>query len=106
MLTLIRVIKSDILDCGHTVHDDTNMCKTSEKEVLLINFNIYKCYVFRICNCQNLCIAVIHHGFFPTSSKTSKLAFSLNIMSLFHEIFMMGPISKMGFAQGLRSYLQ
>ena len=46
MPTLIRAIEGDIPDCRHTVHDDTNMCKTSEKEVLLIGFNIYKHHVF------------------------------------------------------------
>jgi hypothetical protein len=53
--TLIRAIEGDIPDCGHTVHDNTdsvmNVCKTLEKEVLLIDFNTYKRHIFRICNC-------------------------------------------------------
>ena len=76
-------------------------CVTFTVQILLISFTSAEWTTITTCSCGAKTAAVIIGGYFPSAPVKLRLAFSLNVLLLFHNILMNGSLSKYAFACGL-----
>ena len=97
----VRPVFSKTIATGKVSHCTDQACVTFSTRVLLVSFTSAEQTVITTCSCGAKTSALIKRGFFPSAPIKPKLAFSLDVLLLFHNILMNGSLSKYAFAHGL-----
>jgi len=83
-----------------------SICTCASKhrvEVRLLSFECWATRSMDYCNCPHSTITLIEQGFFPSTPRKPRTAFSIRLLQILHEQSVRGAISKSAWADGLRA---
>ena len=82
-------------------------CQRVEQWVHCVSFPSWHYKHNSFCTCfRDKAVQMVTQGYFPSSSVSPNICFSIELLELFHSVLMEGAISKRSFAVGLRNFHQ
>lgn len=91
---------------GNTYYSHQCLYEESSISVCCISFTGFESKTFAKCAHRTFVQQIIHAGFFPSTPKLPKYAFSIDMLRLFHCISEHGKCSKSAFALGVLAFLE
>lgn len=96
--------------CGASLLPESSLSESPfirKAKVLLVSFTAATWEDVSVCSCvHGISSTLISLGYFPSSPIRPTVAISLEVLQLFHNVLMEGPISKRAFAMALQIQLE